>query len=184
MVRMLPDDALARAQQGDPAGFEWIYSQLSPLVLGYFSGRGAEDPEGLTQEVFLTVFTKLTSLRGGPGALRTFVFSVAHARWVDEVRRKARGPVLTGYEPEADSRTSASAESVALDRFGEGNVEELLAALKDEHREVLLLRIVAGLTLEQVGDVMERSTGSIKQLQRRGLLRLKELVELNQKEAS
>ncbi|MHA7263098.1 RNA polymerase sigma factor [Arthrobacter sp. TMN-37] len=184
MVRMLPEEALARAQEGDPAAFEWIYSQLSPLVLGYFSGRGAEDPEGLTQEVFLTVFTKLSTLHGGPGALRTFVFSVAHARYVDELRKKARGPLLTGYEPESDLRASESAESIALNRFGEGDTEELLGSLKDEHREVLLLRVVAGLSLEQTAKVMGRSTGSIKQLQRRGLLRLKELVEPNQKEAS
>jgi RNA polymerase sigma-70 factor (ECF subfamily) len=181
---MSPDDALARAQSGDPAAFEWIYSYLSPLVLGYFNGRGVEDPESLTQEVFLTVFTRLASVRGGLDSLRTFVFSVAHARHVDEVRRRARRPLLVSYEPEADFRTSASAESVALNRFGEGNTEELLLGLKEEYREVLLLRVVAGLSLEQVADVMGKSTGSVKQLQRRGLIRLKELVELDEEEAS
>ncbi len=184
MAPLLPDDALARAQSGDPAAFDLIYSALSPLVFGYFSGRGAEDPESLTQEVFLTVFTRLVSVRQGRDSLRTFVFSVAHARYVDEVRRKARRPVLVSYEPDADLRASASAESLALNRFGEGNTEELLLALKEEYREVLLLRVVAGLSLEQVADVMGKSTGSVKQLQRRGLIRLKELVELDEEEAS
>jgi len=49
----------------------------------------------------------------------------------------------------------------------------LLAALKTEHREVLLLRIVADLPLEQVAKVMGKSVGSVKQLQRRALLALR-----------
>jgi RNA polymerase sigma factor (sigma-70 family) len=180
----LPDDALARAQLGDPAAFEQIYLHLSPLVHGYFTGRGAEDAESLTQEVFLTVFTRLASVRGEPGSLRTFVFSVAHARHVDEVRRRARRPVPVGYDPDADFRTSPSAESVALERLGGGELEELLRSLKAEYRDVLLLRVVAGLSLEQVAEVVGRSTGSVKQLQRRALIRLRELVELDEEEAS
>ena len=49
----------------------------------------------------------------------------------------------------------------------------LLAALKTEHREVLLLRIVADLPLEEVATVMGKSVGSVKQLQRRALLALR-----------
>ncbi|WP_104180541.1 RNA polymerase sigma factor [Arthrobacter sp. B0490] len=183
MVTSLPDDALDRAQAGEPAALSLIYQVLSPAVLGYFTGRRADDPEASTQDVFLTVFSRLDSVSGGPRGLRTFTFSVAHARHVDEVRRKLRAPVLVGYEADGDQRTTDSAETVALGNLDAGGATGLLAQLNAEQRDVLLLRIVAELPIEQVAEILGRSAGSVKQLQRRGLLKLKELVRPNESEA-
>ncbi|WP_043443125.1 RNA polymerase sigma factor [Arthrobacter sp. L77] len=181
MVSTLPADALVRAQTGEPAALSLIYQSLSPAVLGYFSGRGSEDPEALTQDVFLAVFSRLESVTGGLPGLRTFTFSVAHARYVDEVRRRTRAPVLVGYEVDGDTRTTDSAEEVAL-----GNLDVaggLLEQLSTDQREVILLRIVAELPIDQVAEILGKSAGSVKQLQRRGLLRLKDLVQPNESEA-
>ncbi len=183
MVTPLPDDALLRAQAGEPAALSSVYRALSPAVLGYLAGRGSEDPEALTQDVFLTVFSKLHAVTGGLAGLRSFTFSVAHARYVDEVRRKTRTPVLVGYEAGSDARVAQSAESVALDKLDAGDAGGMLAQLKAEQRDVLLLRIVAELPIDQVAEILGRSAGSVKQLQRRGLLRLKELVQTNESEA-
>lgn len=183
MATPLPDDVLARARSGDPAAFSLIYEALSPAVLGYFAGRGSEDPEALTQEVFLAVFSKLETVSGGLQGLRTFTFSVAHARYVDDVRKKARTPVLVGYEADGDTRAADSAEMVALDNLDAGGADGLLARLNTEQRDVLLLRIVAGLSIDEVAEILGRSAGSVKQLQRRGLLKLKELVGPNESEA-
>lgn len=184
MAPPLPDDALLRAQSGEPAAISGLYQALSPAVLGYFAGRGAEDPEALTQEVFLTVFTRLDAVSGGLSGLRTFIFSVAHARYVDEVRKRARMPVLVGYEVDGDTRTSDSAETVALGTLDAGGAGGMLAQLNDEQRDVLLLRIVAELPIDQVAEILGRSAGSVKQLQRRGLLKLKDLVQPDGSEAS
>ena len=178
-----PDDTLRRAQAGEPEAFGRLYRWLGPSVLGYFAGRSAEDPEALTQEVFLTVFSKLGGVSGGLQGLRTFTFSVAHARYVDEVRRRARAPVLVGYEVEGDTRSSESAEAAALTGFDSGGIPHLLAQLNVEQRNVLLLRIVAELPIEEVAEILGRSAGSVKQLQRRGLLKLKDIVHLDESEA-
>lgn len=57
-----------------------------------------------------------------------------------------------------------------------GVAVELLKELAEAQREVLTLRIVADLPLAEVAGVMGQSVGSVKQLQRRGLARLKELL--------
>ncbi|AUZ87273.1 RNA polymerase subunit sigma-70 [Arthrobacter agilis] len=182
VVTPLPDDALLRARAGDPAAFSSIYRSLSPGVLGYFAGRGSDDPEALTQEVFLTVFSKLDSVSGGFQGLRTFAYSVAHARYVDEVRKRTRAPVLVGYEADGDTRLTDSAERVALGNLGVGGARGMLDQLNAEQRDVLLLRIVAELPIEQVAEILGRSAGSVKQLQRRGLLKLKEIVRPEESE--
>lgn len=126
------------------------------------------------QEVFLAVLPRLATVTGGVAGLRTFVFSIAHARMVDDQRRQHRAPVELPFEPDLDGREEASAEAEALARISPREVVRLLGVLPDDQREVLTLRLVAGLTVEQVADVMGKSAGATKQLQRRALIRLRE----------
>ena len=125
----------------------------------------------------MQVITKLGGLRGGPAELQTFVFSVAHARAVDEIRRRARRPASSPYEPEHDPRAVLSAESAALSAENGPNVQEALAQLSEEQRAVIMLRVLGDLTLEQTAEVVGKSTGAVKQLQRRALLELRSCVE-------
>ena len=98
----LTDDLVADAVNGDGEALGAVYAVLSPKVLGYLKAHGAQDPEGLTNDVFVHVLRRLGGLVGGASGLRTFVFSVAHARLVDDVRRRARHPAEHPYEPELE----------------------------------------------------------------------------------
>ncbi|UQX87387.1 RNA polymerase sigma factor [Jatrophihabitans telluris] len=169
----LSEEAVLAAQRGEPAALNEVYRALSPAVLGYFVSRRVEDPEGLTSEVFLAVLPRLTSVTGGVSGLRSLVFSVAHARHVDDVRRRSRQVPTVGYEPELDTRSSPAAEDAALANDAQARAIELLASLPPDQAEVLRLRILGDLSLEQVSEIMGRSQGAIKQLQRRGLLALR-----------
>ncbi|HEX6878345.1 MAG TPA: sigma-70 family RNA polymerase sigma factor, partial [Nocardioidaceae bacterium] len=91
-------------------------------------------------------------------------------------RRRAKRPAQASDEPELDSRTEESAETEALARVATDGVEALLDELGDDQRAVVMLRVVADLSLEQTAEVLGRSVGAVKQLQRRGLLRLRELM--------
>ncbi|MGY2743898.1 RNA polymerase sigma factor [Arthrobacter sp. UYCu723] len=174
MAEQLSDDELSAALAGDPSGFSAVYTAISPAVLGYFRARGVEDAEALTQDVFVDVLPKLANVSGGHAGLRTFVFSVAHARLVDQRRRSERTPYLAEYDPRDDTRSSASAEDEALGSLG--GISGTLSQLNEEQREVLVLRIVADLSIDQVAGIMDKTPGAIKQLQRRGLSALRELV--------
>jgi RNA polymerase sigma-70 factor (ECF subfamily) len=63
----------------------------------------------------------------------------------------------------------SSAEDEALDRLGGDEVQALLGALTSDQRDVLLLRIVADLSLEETATVVGKRVGAVKALQRRGL---------------
>jgi RNA polymerase sigma-70 factor (ECF subfamily) len=171
------EDALPAAQAGEAWALRLLYDHLSPRVLGYLRARGAVEPEDLTSEVFLTVFPRLASVTGGVAGLRTFVFSVAHARLVDELRRRSRREPVASYTPEIDPRTSASAEDEGLEQVQTDRVRRLLATLVPAQRDVLVLRVLGDLTTEQVAEVLGKSDGAVKQLQRRGLLALRRSLE-------
>lgn len=171
------DAALVAAQQGEPWALRAIYDELAPRVRGYLRSRGADEPEDLTSEVFLAVFPRLGSVAGGAAGLRTLVFSVAHARLVDDLRRRGRREPTVEYDAGSDRRSAPSSEDEALALLATDQVRELLAVLPDDQRDVLLLRVVSDLSVEQVAQAMNRSPGAVKQLQRRGLLALRSHAE-------
>ncbi len=173
----LTESTVADAKSGISDAVSMVYRALAPKVLGYLRARGAEDPEGLTNEVFLAVIPRLAKLEGGAAGLRTLVFSVAHARYVDETRRRTRRPATTPYEQEYDDRTAPSAETAALELSGSARMIGLLDHLGEDQRSVISLRILGDLSLEQTAEVLGKTTGAIKQLQRRGLENLRGLID-------
>ena len=170
------DEVVRDAVSGDPLAFRELYDALAPKVLGYLRARGVEDAEGLTSEVFLAVYPRLPGLTGGAAGLRTLVFSVAHARAVDDARRRSRRPTSFSYDPEFDERTNDSAEHVAVASLEAERALELMSELNDDQRAVVTLRIIGDLSLEETADVTGKTVPAVKQLQRRGLARLRGLM--------
>src|SRR3954452_23105418 len=89
------DDVLAAAQAGAAWAFETLYPDLSPAVTGYLRLHGAPEPDDLASETFLGVFRGLSGFAGDEDALRSWVFTIAHRRLVDDWRRRSRRPRLT-----------------------------------------------------------------------------------------
>ena len=177
MATGLPfDDVLAAARAGSAWAFEVLYRDLAGPVTGYLRLHGAQEPDDLASETFLQVFTGLSSFTGDESGLRAWVFTIAHRRLLDDWRRRSRRPQLADDPGAAEEPLGGDVEEDVLVRLGGATVEQLCGLLPPDQRAVLLLRILADLTVEQVAAVMGRSVGSVKALQRRGLRSLREHV--------
>ena len=155
--------------------FAAVYRELSPRVLGYLRSHGVDDPEAVTNDVFLALHRRFDSVEGGDDGVRTLTFSIAHARLVDFHRSQARRPHQVPFDADDDPRHVASAEDTVIDLADDGPLS-LLTRLGDDQRQAISLRVIAGLSLEETAQVMDRSVGSIKQLQRRALESLRSLM--------
>ena len=169
--------AIERARAGSGEAFALIYEDLARPVAAYLRAKGVRDVEDLTSEVFLAVFRGIVTFEGDEAALRRWVFTIAHRRVVDVWRQTGRRAEPVPYEAEDDRRAAASAEEGALDHVGMEGTVALLCRLTEEQREVLLLRVVADLTVEEVATVVGRAPGAVKALQRRGLASLRRILE-------
>ena len=69
-----------------------------------------------------------------------------------------------------------SAEQDAIESMAAAAIVELLRELPADQRDVLALRVIADLSVDAVAEIIGRSPGAVKQLQRRGLLGLRRLV--------
>jgi RNA polymerase sigma-70 factor (ECF subfamily) len=176
-ARTAGDDLTDSARRGESWALTEIWRRYSPAVLGYLRGRGVADAEDVTSEVFLQVFRRIDTFRGAESDLRTFVFSVAHARYVDDQRRVARRGVDAEFDPARHDVTAESAESEAMRELGTQRAVALIETLSPDQRDVLLLRIVADLSLEETARVLGKKVGAIKALQHRAIAALRPVVE-------
>ena len=169
---------LAAAQRGDGAAFEQLYRVLAPAVAGYLRLQGATDAEDLTNEVFLGVFTGIRKFRGHEEQFRSWVFTIAHRRLTDDRRRWGRRPALTeDADVEGAASPAGDVEEEALRRLSTERVRALAESLAPDQRDVVLLRMVGGLTVEHVAEALGKSPTAVKALQRRALGALRRLFD-------
>jgi RNA polymerase sigma-70 factor (ECF subfamily) len=143
-----------------------VYRRLAPAVLGYLRSQRVPDPEDVLGEVFLSVARSLPRFRGDADEdLRRWVFTIARNRVVDDVRRRARRPPSADEPP---TERAAPADDLPMDAA----LLDALSQLSPPQREVVALRFVADLALEDVARVTRRSVAAVKSLQHRGLVEL------------
>jgi RNA polymerase sigma-70 factor (ECF subfamily) len=159
---------LHAARGGAPWAFERLYEDLAPAVAGYLRVQRASEPEDLVSEVFLGVFRGLASFHGTEKQFRSWVFTIAHRRLLDERRRAARRPHLETVDAEVRAM-GGDVEREAFDSLGSQWVYDVCARLSSDQRTVLLLRVIADLSVEEVGRITGKSAGAVKALQRRAL---------------
>lgn len=160
---------LEAARLGADWAWAMLYDELAPALLGYARGRRVSDPEDVIGEVFLQVVRDLHRFEGDAGAFRAWVFAIAHHRLLDAQRRIARRPVVLMPDLDYGTGSSPSGEDETLGKLAERGVRRIIEQLPPDQRDVLLLRVLADLTVEQAAAVMGKSPAAVKALQRRGL---------------
>ncbi len=153
-----------RRRGADPRSVEAVYDALAPAVLGYFRASRMADPEGLTGDVFVSVARRLRDFDGDDAALRRWVFTIAHNRRVDDIRRRSREPELVPLDG-----TVGVADAVDRHVLVDDELVDALAALTEEQRQVVLLRHLSDLSVADVATITGRSPGAVKMLTARAL---------------
>lgn len=164
------------ARLGSVVAFERIYHALAGSVASYLRWNGAADVESLTNEVMAQVHRNLGRFNGDVPAFRSWVFTIAHHRMVDDRRSRDRRPVIADAEIQ-EGATTGNAEEDALQLLSDDRLRELLGRLSPDQRDVLLLRVVADLSLEDAAEALGKQRGAIKSLQHRALATLRRQLE-------
>jgi RNA polymerase sigma-70 factor (ECF subfamily) len=157
------------AQRGSVSAFERLYRAMAAQVVSYLRWHRVSDPDGLTNDVFAQVHRKLSSFEGDEQGFRSWVFTIAHHRMIDDRRRSQRQPFVAGDIEVEEHRATGDVEDDAFAVLGSDRVRELLAVLSPDQRAVVLLRVVADLSVEDVAKILGKREGAIKALQHRAM---------------
>jgi|SRR3954447_25415605 RNA polymerase sigma factor (sigma-70 family) len=185
MHEPLPDRSLheqfPRVLAAACAGGEWawreLYEAVAPRLTRYLRARGVPDPDDVVGETFVKVVRFIEGFEGDEAAFRTWVFAIGRNLVIDDLRKRSRRPV----EPVADTQLLQAAprgdvEDDAIRDLATAHVEEVLADLSIDQRDVLLLRILGGLTIAEIALVLGKKEGAVKMLQARGLAAIRRQI--------
>jgi RNA polymerase sigma-70 factor (ECF subfamily) len=179
---VLGDDfpqTLARAATGDAQAFAVVWRETQPMLLRYLRLIAGADAEDIAQQTWLAVIEGLAGFAGTEPGFRRWVVTIARNIHVDQVRRKVRHPedltAMPVLEP-ADDATADVADVVA-ERLSTEWALQLIATLPPAQREMVALRVIAGLDVGEVAALVGRSPGAVRVAVHRGLTRLREQLD-------
>ncbi|GAB3152669.1 MULTISPECIES: sigma-70 family RNA polymerase sigma factor [Microbispora] len=171
------------AVQGDRTAIESLLGHLRPMVVRYCRARLGRVSgqyhiaDDVAQEVCIAVLSALPRYRDMGRPFASFVFGIASHKVADALRSSVRSAVPTQDLPDGPDEGPGPEETVV--RYIEAqHARDLLARLPDTQRELLILRVVSGLSAEETGNVLGMSPGAVRVAQHRALARLRQLAEL------
>ncbi|MGH3922133.1 MAG: sigma-70 family RNA polymerase sigma factor [Pseudonocardiaceae bacterium] len=179
---MASDVLVQAAIRGDPAAVEGVLRWVRPLVVRYCRARiGKQDKtfasaDDVAQEVCLAVLTALPSYREMGRPFLAFVYGIAAHKVADAQRSAMRNRAEPVPEP-PDSPTLADGpeQRVMQAELAEW-MTKLLGTLPDKQREILVLRVVMGLSAKATADAVGSTPGAVRVAQHRALAQLRKVL--------
>lgn len=171
------DDVLAAAQTGAEWALTALYRDLHPRLIRYLRGQESGIAEDLASEVWIDMASGLPGFKGGEASFRRLLFTIARRRLID-FRRTAehRHTSPEPLEVFMDRPIPGDPESEILAQEATEAALARIASLPGDQAEVVLLRVVAGLDLDEVAAIMGKRPGTVRVLQHRALKRLAEQI--------
>ncbi len=135
--------------------------------------------EEVTQDVFLNVWRRASSYQSQRGSVLAWLFSIAHHRAIDELRRRRREQAQT--QPGVDLTDKLSDDSVdptehAATEMERSRLNDALSRLRPEQREVVVLAYFGGLTHSEIARHLGQPLGTVKTRMRLALQKLREVL--------
>ena len=173
------DAAVAEAVAGSRDALREVVETIRPIVVRYIRARlGTTERVGLSaddvaQEVCLAAIQALPRYQDQGRPFLAFVYGIAAHKVADAHRAAARNKSdPTDVVPERYS-PDVGPEQMALQADTSQRMSKLLAVLPDKQREILILRIVVGLSAEETADAVGSTPGAVRVAQHRALATLK-----------
>jgi RNA polymerase sigma-70 factor (ECF subfamily) len=164
------------AKEGEPEAFGELYERYSQVIFRFFYANlnNRYDAEDLTEEVFLRTLRSLPKYRDQGFPFPAFLFRVAQNALVDHYRRSGRSAHDVSTDEDIQIRDDKPDPSdSATKNLQQQELRQVLEQLREDYRNVLVLRFLNDLTPEETAQVMERSVGAVRVAQHRALAALR-----------
>src|SRR5215510_10646050 len=171
-------DLTSRAARGQPAAIEALLEHIRPMIVRYCRARLGRVAghyhvaDDVAQEVCIAVLSALPRYRDMGRPFASFVFGIASHKVADAMRSAARLAVPTEVLPDGPDEQPGPEETVVAYLEAQ-RARALLARLPVHLRELVILRVVTGLSAEETGNVLGMSPGAVRVAQHRALARLR-----------
>jgi RNA polymerase sigma-70 factor (ECF subfamily) len=160
-------DLVRAAQEGDVPSFELLYVRYVPVVHSILLGRlPPADADDVTQNVFITAYTKLRELRE-PAAFAGWIARTARNAAEDCRRRTVITQELDALSVTRETQSEQAEAARAL---------EEIRRLPEAYRETLMMRLVEGMSGPEISARTGLTPGSVRVNLHRGMQMLRAVL--------
>ena len=173
---------VSAAVDGDLGAVEGVLRWIHPLVVRYCRVRvGVQDKaftsaDDVAQEVCFAVLRALPSYRDQGRPFLAFVYGIAAHKVADARRSAARNRAKPVPEIPDTPNLADGPEQQAMHSESVGRVTKLLDTLSGKQREILVLRVVMGLSAEETAKAVGSTAGAVRVAQHRALDQLRNVL--------
>lgn len=173
----------AAAAAGDRAATERLLALVRPPIVRYCRARlgvrsvGAASADDVAQDVLLGLLMALPRYRETGAGFLAFAYGIASHKIADHYRYRHRRPTSVLLEQPELPDSDAGPEQQALDGDGTRRVVSLLDRLSPRLREIVTLRVIVGLTVQETADAVSTTPGAVRVAQHRALRTLRRHLE-------
>ena len=172
---------LSMIQRQDRGALEALYDKYGgavySLAMRMLSDSGAA--QEVTQDTFFNVWRRASSYHSQRGKVTSWLFSIAHHRTIDELRRRRRAQSQVQYGVDLTNKPSDGADdpvAYATAQYERSQLKDALHTLRVEQREVVVLAYFGGLTHSEIAKHLDQPLGTVKTRMRLGLRRMREAL--------
>lgn len=172
---------LLKLRTGDSDAFAYFYNQYVARIYRFVFMKVSDKDlaQDMTQEIFLKVWQQMVDKKQIK-SFTAFIFRIARNTVIDHYRQKDNQSLPLEYIEDI-SQDQASSPDKHLDKHLDlKRLLQNLQNLKDEYKEVLLLRYVEDLSIDDIAQVIQKDKNNVRVLIHRALNKLKELSHENQ----
>jgi RNA polymerase sigma-70 factor, ECF subfamily len=173
------ESILAAAQAGADWALAKLYVEYNPPLERYFGARAPASREDLASETWIGAARGLGEFRGDERRFRSWLFTIAYRRLVDHWKQAAAAPdlldpaAMRGWvgedDPEETAVEAMSAQEAA---------RRIAGCLSSDQADVVLMRLLGDLDVDQVAEVLGKRPGAVRALQHRALQKLRKEISL------
>ena len=152
-------EIIAECQRGSSLAWEALVKRLSDRVYAtaYAYLHDAEEARDATQEAFVRVFEQIGAFRGDDHRFIAWILTITRHRCIDRLRRRK----TRQGSPPADETTDGPDSSLVEDE-ARRLVYRALDHLSSDTRDIIVLKDIAGLRLQDVAQILKVPIGAVK----------------------
>lgn len=168
---MSEQELVIRARDGDSEAFCQLYGLHKDKMYRYAYYRlgNSSDAEDAVSDCVVSAFSQISKLKN-TAAFSTWIFRILYCSCTDYIKSQIRQKGTANLEDypslSTDTPTTQNTE-----------LQEALATLKDEEREIVLLSVIAGYTSNEIASVTGMTAGSVRSKQSRSLAKLRTFLD-------
>lgn len=172
-------ELITKAKAFDQDALAMIYDLYSTALYQYaYRQLGNQQiAEDCVADTFARFLQALKNKKGPKTHLRAYLYRIAHNWITDQFRRKP--PIVDGFDQQIELVESQqdNIEALVLELLNAQQLRRMLKELPAEQRQVIVLKHLEDLDNAEVAEIMQKTVGSVKALNSRGLVNLRKLFD-------